>query len=208
MFPGHLLPLHIFEERYKKMIADCAGQDGRYRPFGISWESDGEMATIGCAVTVQRKSDPGQDGSFDIVCRALTRYRTIEIIQEGQDYTQARVEFFEDEEEDEADPALQALVKKRFRSLIDLAAREAGAQIVDGQGVEEEPAQGIEEGDAWAVAQRMGLESERKQTLLEMTSENARLQNLAEYLEELLPVLEARMERRRRSKTNGHSAEI
>ena len=35
VFPGHLVPLHIFEERYKKMIADCADEGGRYRPFGI-----------------------------------------------------------------------------------------------------------------------------------------------------------------------------
>ena len=58
--------------------------------------------------------------------------------------------------------------------------KEAGAQIVDGQGVQEEAAMGLEEGDAWAIAQRMGLEAERKQGMLEMTSENARLQNLAE----------------------------
>ena len=46
VFPGHLVPLHIFEERYKKMIADCAGEEGRYEPFGISYENDGDVAAI------------------------------------------------------------------------------------------------------------------------------------------------------------------
>ena len=39
VFPGHLVPLHIFEERYKKMIADCAGAGGPYRQFGISYNT-------------------------------------------------------------------------------------------------------------------------------------------------------------------------
>jgi Lon protease-like protein len=207
VFPGHLVPLHIFEERYKKMIDDCAGPGGRYRPFGISLEQDGEVSGIGCAVVVQRRAEPGANGSFDIVCRARQRYRTLEVLTD-EDYLQGRVEFFDDDDDDGADPALQALVKTRFRELVDLAAREAGAQIVDGKGVEEEAAQGIEEGNAWAIAQRMGMEPPRKQHLLEMTTENARLQLLAEYLEELLPVLEARMARKTRSKSNGHSHDI
>ena len=206
VFPGHLVPLHIFEERYKKMIADCAGAGGPYRPFGISYENDGDVAKVGCAVTVTRRAEANAEGSFDIVCRARSRYRILEMYEDDE-YLRGQVEFFEDDEDDEADPALQALVKSRFGSLVDLAAKEAGAQIVDGQGVQEEATKGLEEGDAWAIAQRMGLEAERKQHLLEMTSENARLQNLAEYLEELLPILEARMERKKRAKSNGHTSD-
>ncbi len=204
VFPGHLVPLHIFEGRYKKMIADCAGEEGRYEPFGISYENDGDVAAIGCAVTVTRRAEANAEGSFHIVCRARRRYRILQVYEDDA-YLRGHVEFFDDDEDDEADPALQALVKSRFRSLVDLAAKEAGAQIVDGQGVQEEAAMGLEEGDAWAIAQRMGLEAERKQGMLEMTSENARLQNLAEYLEELLPVLEARVERKKRAKSNGHA---
>ena len=206
VFPSHLVPLHIFEVRYKKMITDCRGDDGHYQAFGISYENDGEVAGVGCAVTVVRRAEAKADGSFDIVCRAKSRYRIVELF-EDEAYLRGRVEFFDDEEDDETDPALQELVKTRFRSLADLAAQEAGAKIVDGEGVEEEMGRGLEEGESWDIAQRTGIEVARKQRLLEMTSENARLQNLAEYLEELLPVLEARLLRKTRVKTNGHTPE-
>lgn len=206
VFPGHLVPLHIFEERYKKMVADCATAGGDYRPFGISLEQDGRVLDIGCAVTVTRVTEKYEDGSFDVVCRARSRYRTVEAIDDGP-YLRGRVEYFEDSAE-AVDPALQALVKERFRRLVDLAAAEAGTQILDGEGAKEAAAKGLEEGDSWAIAQRMGLEPGRKQRLLEMRSENARLQHLADYLEELLPVLVERMERKRRVKSNGHTHEV
>jgi Lon protease-like protein len=206
VFPGHLVPLHIFEERYKKMIADCTDVAGHNRPFGISYANDGDVAGIGCALVVVRQEEPKENGSFDIVCRARSRYRIVQLIEDGP-YPRAQVEFFEDDKDDEADPALQGLVKARFGALVDLAAKEAGTQILDGQDAEE-AARGLEEGDAWAIAQRLGLEPERRQRLLGMTSENARLQNLAEYLEDLLPILEERMARNKRAKSNGHTPSL
>ena len=202
VFPGHLVPLHIFEERYKRMIADC-GSGGGQRPFGISFENEGRMAEVGCAVRVARQGEAAADGAFDIVCRAGSRYRLVEVIDE-RPYLRGRVEFFEDEEA-EADPALRALVATRFRDLADLAADEAGTQIVDGGQVREAAAPGVDDIGAWDVAQRMGLEAARKQVLLEMRTENSRLQHLAEYLEELLPILEERQLRKRRVKSNGHN---
>ena len=168
VFPGHLVPLNIFEERYKKMIADCAGEEGRYEPFGISYENDGDVAAIGCAVTVTRRAEANAEGSFHIVCRARRRYRILQVYEDDA-YLRGHVECFDDDEDDEADPALQALVKSRFRSLVDLAAKEAGAQIVDGQGVQEEAAMGLEKGDAWAIGAqaRYAGDDERKRPATE-----------------------------------------
>ena len=103
VFPGHLVPLHIFEERYKKMIADCAGEEGRYEPFGISYENDGDVAAIGCAVTVTRRAEANAEGSFHIVCRARRRYRILQVYKDDA-YLRGHVEFFDDDEDDEADP--------------------------------------------------------------------------------------------------------
>jgi hypothetical protein len=53
------------------------------------------------------------------------------------------------------------------------------------------------------------MEGAGKQVLLEMTSENARLQRLAAYLEELLPVLEVRMARKKHGKNQRpHTAPV
>jgi ATP-dependent Lon protease len=203
VFPGHLVPLHIFEERYKEMIDDCTDAAGRNQPFGINYDDDGDVAGVGCTLVVVRREEAKADGSFDIVCRAGSRYRITQLI-EDRTYLRGRVEFFDDDEDDEADPALQGLVKSRFGTLVDLAAKEAGTQILDGQDAAE-AAKGLEEGDAWAIAQRLGLPAERRQRMLGMVSENARLQDLAEYLEDLLPILEARMVRKKRVKSNGHT---
>ena len=102
VFPGHLVPLHIFEERYKKMIADCAGEEGRYEPFGISYENDGDVAAIGCAVTVTRRAEANAEGSFHIVCRARRRYRILQVYEDDA-YLRGHVEFFDDDEDDDDD---------------------------------------------------------------------------------------------------------
>ena len=52
VFPGHLVPLHIFEARYRQMIEDCAMADGSHQPFGISFDDNGKVAGTGCCVTV------------------------------------------------------------------------------------------------------------------------------------------------------------
>ena len=47
--PGELIPLHIFEERYKTMIEECLGQE---REFGIVWLSDDGLREVGCACAI------------------------------------------------------------------------------------------------------------------------------------------------------------
>src|ERR1700749_3250632 len=49
--PGELIPLHIFEERYKTMIDECIGQG---REFGIVWLSDDGLREVGCACPIDR----------------------------------------------------------------------------------------------------------------------------------------------------------
>jgi len=62
-----------------------------------------------------------------------------------------------------------------------------------------------DDADAFAIAQRIGLEPSRRQQLLELLGENDRLQYLAEFLDQLLPTVQQRQDRQRRVKTNGHT---
>ncbi|MEE2657637.1 MAG: LON peptidase substrate-binding domain-containing protein [Candidatus Latescibacterota bacterium] len=201
VFPQQTLPLHIFEERYKMMISDCAPEceGGSYSAFGISWEEEGEVAQAGCAVVVSKIVRHHSDGSFDIVTNATQRYRAIEVSEDEKPYQPARVEFFDDLEEG-VEPHLEATVRERFRTLVELAAREAGAQVPD---TLEEGLEDLSGGDAFTMAMRMGLEARYKQEMLEMESENARLESLSGYLERLLPVLEQRLERKHSARSNG-----
>ena len=48
--PGELIPLHIFEERFKTMMNECIEAE---REFGIVWLSDDGLKTIGCAARIE-----------------------------------------------------------------------------------------------------------------------------------------------------------
>ena len=65
ILPGELMPLHIFEERYKRMIGHCLESD---EPFGIVLRDDEEGARrIGCTARVTDVLDRSDDGRMNIV---------------------------------------------------------------------------------------------------------------------------------------------
>ena len=83
LFPGTTLPLHIFEPRYRKMVADALASD---RTIGMTllrpgWEPDYEgrppVFAVGCAGRIAR-AEALADGRYDIVLQATTRFRIVE----------------------------------------------------------------------------------------------------------------------------------
>lgn len=110
LFPNMALPLHIFEERYKRMVHDCLKSD---RYLGIfllrqGWEQApepipydvGGFGQIARAVKLPT-------GNYEIVVRGLGRVRVISYIQEIP-YRRALVELQEDEGDDSAELRSQA----------------------------------------------------------------------------------------------------
>src|ERR1700722_1511526 len=69
--PTESVPLHIFEDRYRKMIEHCLraeiGEPGR--EFGIVWLSEDELKLIGCACEVEQVIDRLEDGRLNILSR-------------------------------------------------------------------------------------------------------------------------------------------
>ena len=197
--PGQPVPLHVFEERYKEMIADCEGEDG-YDVFGIVLASAEQVALIGCSVAVTEKGSRYPDGSFDIVGRAERRFTTIETFK-NRPYHTAVVEFFDDDGDGSLDPALKVAVEERYARLVELAKREKG--IISQEDANEELA--LESGASlsFAITSYLGMDTQKSQKILEMRSENERLQFLVSYFDELLPMLETRLEQRVRVKSNG-----
>jgi uncharacterized protein len=95
MFPGTMLPLHIFEPRYRDMLRDCLAGDAKVlavtqlRP---GWESEYsgspaiyEVAGVG-AIEEHREN---ADGTYDLVLRAFARVRLEEQLPQSQRYRQA-----------------------------------------------------------------------------------------------------------------------
>ena len=72
LLPGELVPLHIFEERYKQMIGECLDQE---REFGILWLADDELKEVGCAARVTRVLERFEDGRLNILAEGTTPFR-------------------------------------------------------------------------------------------------------------------------------------
>ena len=81
LLPFELLPLHIFEPRYKKMVKDHIEQD---KPFGIILNEDNVVCTKGCRVKVQKVFKKYSNGEYDILVKGVEQFKVINTSIEGE----------------------------------------------------------------------------------------------------------------------------
>ncbi len=110
LFPGVVLPLQIFEPRYRRLMQDLQAhpEDGERRFFGVvairqGWEVEKvapaeALYDVGCTARLQRVV-PQADGGFHVVTVGGDRFRILDVVV-GDDppYLQAEVEWLADEE--------------------------------------------------------------------------------------------------------------
>ena len=195
VFPGQIVPLHIFEPRYKQMLADVRAADerGEDLPIGMILGADREVqGEVGCAMLLAKVLDEFDDGRLNIIVRGARRFR-IARIAEGKPYLEAWVEYVDDAEEP-TDPVLLAKAAAALEKLVGQLEEVTGARAEVG------PLQ-----SAFQIAQVTGLDLEIRQQLLEMTTENGRLHALCEYFDQMIPLLEAESKLHRLSSSNGHT---
>jgi Lon protease-like protein len=156
--PHELVPLHIFEERYKTMIGECLERGAE---FGIVWSSDDGVRPVGCAMEITEVLERMDDGRLNILTRGTRPFR---IVDERHDlaYPAGTVEFLADKNE------------RR-----DTATAEA-AHRAYGELVEQATDRTLEEGElasmtAYEMAATVDFGLDAKQGLLDLRSENARL---------------------------------
>src|SRR5687768_13848231 len=94
LFPRMNLPLHIFEERYKRMIGECFE---RQTEFGIVLAQEQELATTGCTATLMQLVKMYDDGRMDIIVRGSRRFEILNLNQE-EPCLRGEVAFFDDEQ--------------------------------------------------------------------------------------------------------------
>ena len=112
LLPQTPLPLHIFEERYKMMIGECLKQN---KQFGIVYYNGTDIQTAGCTAGILKVLKRYDDGRLDILTRGDERFIIQEMV-DAKPYLEARVTFFDDEEEKNED-ACQLLADKGMRLL-------------------------------------------------------------------------------------------
>ena len=162
LLPTEVVPLHIFEERYREMVALCLDEQ---REFGIVWLSDDGLKEIGCTASVAEVLEQMEDGRMNILVRGGTPFRLLER-QEHHAYPAVTVELLVDEdpvEPEEMGPE----------------AREGYADLLESITEERPEDAALAERSAYEMAATVDIEPEVKQGLLELRSEDSRLRLLA-----------------------------
>ena len=171
IFPGAKIPLHIFEKRYRLMISEAISG---YSAFGIILIRNQQIVAEGCTAMVERVTKKHEDGRVEIDARGQKRFKTLEL-DESLPYLQARVEYFEDHSRVPVNKTVLAEVQQhadRLAGLLAVSERDAIDSTLS------EP--------SFHIAHGLPLELDFKQALLRKRSESERLDDLAEYLPQLI----------------------
>jgi Lon protease-like protein len=184
--PTELVPLHIFEERYKTMMARCE-EDGS--EFGIVWVSDDGLREVGCACEIAEVLERMDDGRLNLVARGTRPFR-IEARQDELAYPAGVVEFLEDPPE-EADAEAAGDAHAAYADLV----RQATDRTPD-----EAEIAGM---SAYEMAATVEFGADAKQDLLDLRSETARLALVARLFRAAIKRLDFVEAAEARARSNG-----
>lgn len=175
--PSEEVPLHVFEPRYRALVAHCEETGSE---FGVLLVDDEGAREIGCAVSIERIVTRHPDGRVDLIARGTRPFTLAGAIVED-DYPHAPVTWVHDDPigphdidaiEDDAEEALEL-----FRTLAERVTGEA-------------PELGDEGPASFRIASRVAFGGPAKQGLLELRSEARRLALLGRLLRAALARLE------------------
>lgn len=117
LLPGAELPLHIFEDRYKEMMAEVIRDR---QEFGVVLANEKGIVNTGCTATVDRVVRQYPDGRMDIVTRGRRRFE-IMLLNDERSFLRGAVEFFDDEGSAPVSPEIQKRAIEGYNALQALA---------------------------------------------------------------------------------------
>jgi Lon protease-like protein len=184
--PTESVPLHIFEDRYRRMIEECLQNE---QEFGIVWLAEDELKHVGCACEIEEVLERMEDGRLNILARGTRPFRLIER-QDDLHYPAGIVEFLADDDEPQDAEAGQA-TRELYAELVEQATdRELGDDELQAM-------------YAYQMAATVEFGPDAKQELLELRSENARLRLLALLFRAAIKRLELVERAQARARSNG-----
>lgn len=191
LLPHALLPLHIFEERYKEMIGECVAQGSE---FGVVQARGNGIVRTGCTATVEEVAKRYEDGSMDILALGHRRFEIGEI-ETSQDYLRASVEYFHD------DPAPPPSLELRRKAL---AAHMELKQVIE---ADDEPPD-FDDPELSFHLGRISSDLDFKQTLLGLRTESERLLQVTRHFRVLVIKKKTEQSMQRVAKQNGHGRHV
>ncbi len=163
VFPGSVVPLHIFEERYREMVGEA---EARGTEFGIvraiERADEKGIANTGCTVTVESVVNRYPDGRFDVLTLGRRRFQIVSLDNE-KSCLRGEVEYFDDETIDIIPPDLLDRALEAHQRLHDGAARPER----DSRNLSFQLAEGIEDLDFRSITLQSRSELQRLRSFTE-----------------------------------------
>lgn len=187
LFPQEVLPLHIFEPRYRMLLRTVMQEDRR---FGIiRWDPQNQrMAEVGCCAEILHCQTQDDDRS-NIVTMGQQRFRVLDIVREAP-FRVGLVSWIQDEVDQSQDDLdqLAADVGQALRDVVELTGKLVGKPTPLPSDLPDLP----RELSFWIGAHLGGPVADHQQALLEMTDTAERLQQEYELLDHTRRQLAAR----------------
>lgn len=214
VLPGQKIRLHIFEDRYKKLINDCLGgslsPEGKVKlpkEFGVNYTSEDGLAAIGCSLIVVKILKRFKDGRMDVIAQGQRRFRLYAVFDSNNSYRRGRVDFIKESAKIDLISSQNArILKKKFYQLHDemcvvagvkspiVTASRSAMKLLANSALNEASvttanskiAAGRQFAASFQSACAIGLDDYQRQTLLELASEHDRLAWLSEMYKAIL----------------------
>ena len=187
LFPGIPLPLHIFEPRYREMMAECLAN---HAPFGVVRALEEGIADVGCTAEIVTVTKEYPDGRLDLVSEGRQRFEVLELNQE-RSFLRGEVLLVPDE-------AGNAEVDEKARAV------QLHLEILSLAGAAQDLSAADQNQLSFYLAGSLPLDLDFKQKLLTMRSESERIHSVTTYLERILPKLRRVARTRQKAGGNGH----
>ncbi len=202
LFPGAVLPLHIFEPRYLKMLDDIT-VEGQPQEFGVTFYMESSTQNLGVTTAVgtiaqvrevmevslealDELNEPGETKQLNLIALGTQRFRIVSVNSEQEPYLLAKVELFDDAEEQPlVDSELTAILGS-FREMLRLNEK------VSPDNKATDIPDDISAFDlGYLIGQHLNHDMAFQQALLEINSLNERLTKAHQYIQPIIQKLAA-----------------
>jgi ATP-dependent Lon protease len=189
LFPGEVLPLHIFEPRYKDLVRDCRAANLH---FGVVLTAGDSLVEVACTAEITEISRTYPNGELDIVTVGRRICRILEVIDEHS-YYEAEVEYLAEGPAPKQVPSTALLQLFERCHLAAFQTRPDRGALTRATSV------------SYHIAGTLPLDLAYKQKLLEMRNEEERRHSLEVSLARWLEQLEHTNRVRHIAGGNGHA---
>ena len=190
LYPRAPLPLHIFEDRYKKMVAAVLDGEG---VFGMVCAGKEGVARVGCTAKIVKVIKRYDDGRMDILTVGMRRFRIARLLTD-EVYLQAQVSFFGDAAADSGGKLVERCMDL-YREIYETTPGNLPKADLEGSSATVA---------SFYFAYFSDLSLVRKQQFLELTDSNERLRGLRKAFERRLREHKASRRHARLVEGNGH----